>query len=128
MELPKHIVLVIDDEPEVTATVSRMLHQLGFGVTLPAEPFSAAQIAEIQCDVVMTDMVMAPGVTGVDVIRAVRARQPGLPIIAFSGKAPTIEKHLGDLAGADDFLEKPFTIAMLRESLIKVLAKRPPPC
>ena len=116
------VVMVIDDEPEVLATICDLLRAQGFGVLLPAEPIDADAIAQMEFDVLMTDLVM-PIVTGYDVIRAVRERQPIAPIIAISGKGTYMPERLGkDIIGADLFLAKPIRSDELRDAIMSVLA------
>lgn len=116
-----NVVLVVDDEPEVVRTISRMLVKLGYAVSLPKKPFVAEEIAAIPCDIIMTDLVMTPEVSGYDVIRELRLHRPFVPIIAFSGKGPYIAKELGELAGADVFLPKPVTLDNLQSALQQAL-------
>lgn len=126
------VVMVVDDEPAVLATICELLRAHGFDVLLPAAPLDADEIAETKFNVLLTDLVLtdlqmagAPEITGYDVIRAVRRRQPEVPIIAISGKGTYMPDKLGrDIVGADRFLAKPIRSEELRDAIMSVLAAR----
>jgi DNA-binding response OmpR family regulator len=126
------VVMVIDDEPDVLATICDLLRAHGFDVLLPAAPLDAEEIARMKFNVLLTDLVLTdlriantPEITGYDVIRAVRQRQPEVPIIAISGKGTYMPEKLGrEIIGADRFLAKPLRSDELRDAIMSVLAAR----
>lgn len=124
------IVLVIDDEADVVETTARMLRHQGFDVVLPPPGFTADDIARMQFDVLLTDLVMPPP-DGFELIKAVRAAHPDVPIIAFSGFDPhtkepmTMPGYMGKaVIGADLFLAKPLKSAELRDAILNVIAEK----
>jgi len=54
--------------------------------------------------------IMMPGQSGYDVCKAIRARNPDVPIIFISAKSEEIDRVLGLELGADDFIVKPFGV------------------
>ena len=104
--MSKHI-LVIEDEPEIRATLQRWLSLEGFRVT--AVP-SGAQIAEILAkgavDLFLVDIGL-PDIDGLTLTRRIRQeRQSG--VIIISGRGDLIDRVVGLEAGADDYITKPF--------------------
>jgi len=81
-------VLLVDDEEYIRAITSDMLAELGFTVHVAESAAAALAVLEagLAPDVVMTDHLM-PGMTGVELARAVRARWPGVKLLVVSGFA-----------------------------------------
>jgi CheY-like chemotaxis protein len=127
-------VLIIDDEPEVSDALRRVLERSGFTVaTCMAGPDGLSAFERAPADVVITDIIM-PKMHGIDVIKAIRARRPQTRIIAISGggnfgpleyqpEAITTSAYLAaaNQAGADAVLTKPFDKAELLETMRRLL-------
>ncbi len=113
-------VLVIDDDPDIRHALGLMLRTNGFGVSLAengAEGLSRLQ--QHGADIVLTDMTL-PGLSGVEVIRQVRERDPATWIIAMSGGMTASRwttLHRATQAGADICLDKPFDPGELLEAV-----------
>ncbi len=116
------LVLVVDDEEFILDTARDTLDAVGYQ-TLTADGAEAA--LEImkergdEVDVVITDLRM-PHINGFDLIRALRADHPDLPIVAASGLADGRTDEAVE-AGAQTFLAKPFTAEKLQSALQDVL-------
>jgi CheY-like chemotaxis protein/anti-sigma regulatory factor (Ser/Thr protein kinase) len=80
--------LVVDDEEYIRAATVDMLTELGFTVREAAAAEAALEVidAGFRPDILVTDHMM-PGMTGVELAYAVRARQPGVKILIVSGFA-----------------------------------------
>lgn len=76
-------VLVVDDDPQIRRVVRRLLTREGFQV-VEAESGEAALALDPQVDVVLSDVLM-PGISGPELLLALRERHPGLPAVLFSG-------------------------------------------
>lgn len=104
-------VLVVEDEPEVQATLCDMLAQGGHE-TISARTGQAAleDVRNQSYDVLVTDIVMRE-VDGWQIIRWLRANRPAVPVIAISGGAralhPETALNLGKAYGAHRVLTKP---------------------
>lgn len=83
---PRHI-LYLDDDDTLVFLVRRLLERRGYQVsafTDQQEAIDAVRAAPDRFDLLMTDYNM-PGMSGLDVARAVRAISPGLPVAVASG-------------------------------------------
>jgi signal transduction histidine kinase/CheY-like chemotaxis protein len=113
-------VLLVDDEPHLRATIADMLEETGLEVHQAESPEDAlsAVMAGLKPDYLVTDHLM-PGMTGVELIRAVKAILPDVRALIISGYADveTIDASLSRLA-------KPFLQADLARALTELAAQR----
>ena len=130
MAEPAPNVFVIDDDPSVRKALGRLLKSAGFQV----EAFASADefLEQFQPDsepaCVVLDVCM-PGLSGLDLQRALAKRKTSLPIVFITGHGdiPTTVRAMK--AGAVDFLPKPFNnqdlLAVVRQAIAKhALARR----
>ncbi len=119
--LPRASVLVIDDEPEVRSIVVQIL--IRFGCEVEAAKDGAAgwdSLARRSFDLVITDLVM-PRLSGLELLRRLRAANPNLPVIVMSGYSPWTTADLDQLLRPGVFLDKPFTFEALIEAVHDLL-------
>ena len=110
-------VLIVDDEAELVSALEERLNLRGFqasGVTTGAEALSL--LAETPFDVVLLDLKM-PGLGGLEVIKKIKADQPGLRVILLTGWGSEEDAEKGKELGACDYLMKPVKIS----DLVRVL-------
>jgi len=105
------LVLVVDDDPSVRATLSLCLRAAGYQ-TICAEDGRAAQrlIGDFNPCAVVTDIFM-PGQDGLGLMNWIRERCLKIPVVAISGHCRTVEFDGLGMArrlGAVSILEKPF--------------------
>jgi DNA-binding response OmpR family regulator len=118
-------VLVVDDDPAIREALDRALRLEGFGVsTRPDGPSALTSVQEGPPDVMVLD-VMMPGLTGVEVVRRLRADGHELPICVLSARDELEDRVEGLRAGADDYLVKPFELEELVARLHALLRRRP---
>lgn len=113
-------ILLIEDEPDVAAMLKRMLEaSADCEIRIETVPEDFPILFErFRPDLVFTDLMM-PGLSGFDVIRALKALDADLPVIVVSAYATLDNAVAAVKAGAFDFLAKPFGL----ESVELVLAK-----
>jgi two-component system, OmpR family, KDP operon response regulator KdpE len=105
-------ILVIDDEPQITRVLRAALSAQGFDVRTANDSGEGLEVfSEWPPDLVVTDLMM-PGMTGVEVTRAIRARST-TPILVLSVRDHERSKVEALDAGADDYVTKPFGIQEL---------------
>src|SRR5256885_2979852 len=112
-------VLLCDDEESLCRGLARLLRS-SYDVVTADGPGALARLAQESFDVVVTDLRM-PGVSGFDLIEAVRKRSPRTPVIVMSGNAEIHDAVRAMRAGARDFLIKPIEAKGLEEALANVL-------
>ena len=105
-------ILVIDDEPQITRVLRAALSAQSFDVRTANDPEEGLRVfREWLPDLVITDLMM-PGISGVDVCRAIRAIAP-TPLLVLSVRDHERSKVEALDAGADDYVTKPFNIQEL---------------
>jgi two-component system KDP operon response regulator KdpE len=105
-------ILVIDDEPQITRVLRAALTAQGYDVRTANDPEEALEVfKEWPPDLVVTDLMM-PGLSGVDVTRAIRAHAI-TPVLILSVRDHERSKVEALDAGADDYVTKPFSIQEL---------------
>ena len=121
-------ILVVDDDAATRALVVTALRRAGFNVLEAASGEAALGLIEgAAIGLVVLDMSM-PGMSGTDVVRAVRERpqMATLPVIILTGKGEEYPLVTGLGAGADDYLTKPVRldelVARVRAHLRKGVA------
>jgi two-component system, OmpR family, phosphate regulon response regulator PhoB len=106
-----HRVLVVDDEPDITALVAYHLAKVGYRVSTASNGSEALKAAADQRpDVVVLDL-MLPGLSGLDVLQALRKQDEtrDVGVILLTARREEIDRIRGLSLGADDYLTKPFS-------------------
>lgn len=92
MEKPRHVVLIVDDEPVIADTLSTILSRSGYTVLTAYDGLSALELAKVvPPELLITDVVM-PGMTGIDLAISLTKFLPDCKVLLFSGHAAT--RHL----------------------------------
>jgi len=121
-----NLILVIDDDDAMCRTISRMLSRNGFGVITSSNGQDALKLcAQHKPCMVITDLIM-PHKEGIETIRALRAKDPAMPILAISGGGMINETallHLASALGASETLAKPFTHGQLIAKVERCLSR-----
>jgi DNA-binding response OmpR family regulator len=106
-------ILLIEDEPGIVDFVRRGMEAEGFAVQAEHDGLAgeARALNEI-FDAVVLDL-MLPGKGGMEVLEALRAAKPALPVIVLTARGEIAERVAGLDAGAVDYLVKPFSLAEL---------------
>jgi two-component system KDP operon response regulator KdpE len=100
-------VLVVDDEPNILASVRTLLTASGYEVATAMNGRTALEAVErLPPDVLVLDLGL-PDIHGVDVCRYVRAEY-AMPILVLSARGGEADKVRALDAGADDYVTKPF--------------------
>jgi len=101
-------IVVIDDEESVRDVVKAYLEKDGFTVYVAANGREGLALAERRSpDLIVLDL-MLPDISGEEICREVRSRSD-VPIVMLTAKASEEERVGGLVAGADDYLVKPFS-------------------
>jgi two-component system response regulator GlrR len=106
-------VVVVDDEPPITALCVKLLEAQGHavdGYTSPADLL--AHLGARPADLLVVDYKM-PGMNGVEVMRRARVMRPALRVVMITGHGSPEIVDEAHAAGVDAVLLKPFTAAEL---------------
>lgn len=110
-------VLVADDDPEICALIKTILGKGPYEVTVcnDAETALAHMQSDPPYDLLISDF-MLPGISGMELIAQVRQNHAtaNMPIVMISGHTNQAMDARAKAAGANAFLNKPFTLAQLR--------------
>lgn len=111
-------ILIVEDEVSFSDPLSYLLKKEGYDVAVAETgPDGLAEFDKNGADLVLLDL-MLPGLSGIDVCRALRQRS-SVPVIMLTAKDSEIDKVVGLEIGADDYVTKPYSS---RELLARVKA------
>ena len=117
-------ILLVDDNPSILRLLSEACRTDG---CVPATASTAAQalglLADNQFDLIVSDIKM-PGLSGFDLLDAVKVTQPGASVVLITGAPSVDEAAFGLRRGAYDYLPKPFPVAHVRKLLARLRADR----
>jgi PAS domain S-box-containing protein len=104
-------ILIIDDAQEQRHLAKRMMQRLGYDVYTAASGEAAVEmIKDRPFDVLILDMIMPPGMDGLETYRRILKITPNQRAIIASGYAETEYVHAAQGIGAGSYIKKPFTL------------------
>ncbi|MDR3393446.1 MAG: PAS domain-containing protein [Parasulfuritortus sp.] len=112
-------VLVVDDEPAILRLLDSALTDAGWQVSTfnaPSQALTAFRDDPNRFDAVITDQTM-PELTGIELVAALRALRPELPIILCTGYSSGLTDAIARQAGINHFLRKPVDMDALVAAL-----------
>jgi DNA-binding response OmpR family regulator len=114
-------ILIVEDEAGIVRFLERGLRAHGHAVvSAETGEDGLREVLEDGVDLMLLDISL-PGMGGQEVLRRVRARRPGLPVLMLTAR-DDVKNKVGALdAGADDYLTKPF---VFEELLARIRAVR----
>jgi two-component system phosphate regulon response regulator PhoB len=121
MDSPKEKILIVEDEKDIASLIEHNLAMAGYRVTVLNE--GSAVLMRLERDrpsLVILD-VMMPGMSGLEVCRAIKAHAlyKSIPVIFLTAKNDEIDRIVGFELGVDDYVTKPFSP---RELILRVRA------
>ena len=119
---PMDRILIIDDDAELCALVTRFLNAEGFAIDRAADASQGIGLAlSGSYALVMLD-VMMPDLNGFDVLRRIRASSR-TPVLMLTARGDTHDRVLGLELGADDYLPKPYDPSELAARIRAILRR-----
>jgi DNA-binding response OmpR family regulator len=117
-------ILVIDDQEEITTTVSAILEDEGYMVETAKNGKEAInKVKKAPFDLALVD-IRLPDIEGTELIRKLREIQPKIATIILTGQ-PSLENAIKSVNNkADGYLLKPFETRVLIETIRKILAEK----
>ena len=117
-------ILVVDDLPALREMLSQSLASEGYRVATAGSGEEAlARVEEEDFDVIVTDIVM-PGLDGLEVLERSRVLSPRAAVIVMTAYAALDTAIAALRRGASDYLEKPFSVDLLKERVQRLLQYR----
>ncbi|MEO8450940.1 MAG: response regulator, partial [Gemmatimonadota bacterium] len=120
-----HRILVVDDEPDITALVAYHLAKSGYRVSTAGNGTDALKTArEQRPDVIVLDL-MLPGLSGLDVLQELRKHEEtrDVGVILLTARREEADRIRGLSLGADDYLTKPFSPQELNLRVAAILRR-----
>jgi len=119
-------ILIVDDFSTMRRIVKNLLKDLGFTNTVEADDGRTALplLEKGNIDFLVTDWNM-PGMTGIDLLKAVRANPAlaNLPVLMVTAEAKREQIIMAAQAGVNGYVIKPFTAATLKEKIEKIFER-----
>ena len=123
MTAPAPVVFVVDDDPSVRKSLTRLIASAGYAVETfaSARDFMTRAPAPGPCCLVLD--VRMPGLTGLDLQDALGGEGHRVPIVFITGHGDVSMSVQAMKAGAVDFLTKPFDLARLLDAIQRAVAR-----
>ena len=116
-------ILIVEDEAKVAQALKEGLERQGYEVTVAATGEEGYYLLDVRTfDLVVLDL-MLPGRSGLEILRTLRARDRGIPVLILTARDTIEDRVVGLDTGADDYLVKPFAFPELA-ARIRALLRR----
>jgi response regulator RpfG family c-di-GMP phosphodiesterase len=117
-------VLAVDDNASVLRFLGAAFRASACVVSQAGTAEQALDLLRVEpFDLVVSDIKM-PGLSGLDVLRAAKGRQPGTPVVLITGSPSVNSAVFGLRYGAYDYLPKPFSVKEIQELVARVRRDR----
>ena len=105
---PRQSILLVDDEPAITANLAPLLQRAGYTVHVATDGEAALeQLHASRPDLVVLDVLM-PRLDGREVLRRLHSENNWTPVVLLTQVGEATERAMVLEEGADDYLNKPF--------------------
>ena len=119
-------VLIVEDEAAIRLALSGLLRREGYDVEqADAGDAAIARLRADAFDLVLTDLALGAGASGMDVLRAVKEIQPETPVVMITAHGSEKIAVEAMKAGASDYVPKPFDNDKIRLVLRRALDSTP---
>ena len=119
--MTKERILIVDDEKNIVASLEGILSDEGYETTTTGDGLAALEMIHLDPpDLVILD-IWLPGVDGIEVLKTVRTYHPEIKVLIMSGHGTIDTAVKATKLGANDFIEKPFSIDRLVQSIEEAL-------
>jgi CheY-like chemotaxis protein len=121
IDIGQGTVLLVDDDPDVSAVTVEMLDSLGYSVLEAHDATEAIQLYETaeRVSVLVTDLVLPDGMDGLELARTLRQRRPELPLVLITGYSEALAGY-EDICGAV-VLSKPYRSQALAKAMDRAI-------
>lgn len=123
-------ILIIEDEAAILKLLGRIVRHLGHEPIAAGNGPTALALAEVEPDMIITDLFMPGKPSGMELVHALRQRWPTVPMGVISGYVSNELVGNWDDHGVDAFLAKPFDMHEIQGIIDRMLnhPRRPKAC
>jgi len=115
-------ILIVDDVLEQREIATEMLTRIGYAVESVASGEAAVEfVRKERIDLLVLDMIMVPGIDGLETYRRILAVQPGQRAVITSGFSESDRVHEARRLGAGTYVKKPYRLHTLARAVKQVL-------
>jgi len=125
-DTPRLRILVVEDEATLGDLVRTNLDGEGFEVILSGDGESALELQQMNPAALIVLDLGLPGMSGFEVLRALRRRQDEVPILILTARGASDDRIQGLHYGADDYMAKPFAMLELVARIRAILRRASP--
>lgn len=116
-------ILLVEDDALIVASLTELLRDEGYGVSVAdTQNGAVSAAAELRPDLVLLDVTLKEG-NGFAACAAIKAQEPGLPVIFLTASGDEPNTVAGFAMGADDYVAKPFRPRELLARIASVLRR-----
>ncbi len=116
-------ILLIEDSDALRKSLTVGLHKLGYAIDSAATGTEGLNMALMgEYDILILDL-MLPLLDGMEILKVIRKQNSEMRVLILSAKSEPEDKVSGILAGADDYLAKPFSFDELTVRLINLMRR-----
>jgi len=123
MDLEKKRILIVDDEEDLTWSISKRLAKDGDSLEIICTNSGSnalEMLSKYKVDLLVTDIRM-PGISGLQLLNEVKVRYPQTPVIVMTAYGSMEVKKVLEHLGKTGYIEKPFEINELRKLIYSLL-------
>jgi two-component system cell cycle sensor histidine kinase/response regulator CckA len=124
-EATKKAIMVVEDEPTLRSLVSKVLERSGYAVIESSSGVAALELfskTKPHIDLLLTDMVMPDGISGLQLADTLKAQNPGLKVIFTTGYSAELMGKDFQIKEGVNFLQKPYPPQKLVQTVKNGLA------
>ena len=122
--MTKSRILIVDDEKNIVRSLTEILTDEDYEVTNTGDGIKALEIIQTDPpDLVLLD-IWLPGMDGIEVLKTVKTYHPEIEVLIMSGHGTIDTAVKATKLGAQDFIEKPFSLDRITQSIASVLSNK----
>ena len=122
--MAKERILIVDDEKNIASSLKNILSDEGYDVSMTGDGMKALELIQKDPpDLVLLD-IWLPGVDGIEVLKTLKTYSPGVEVLIMSGHGTIDTAVKATKLGAQDFIEKPFSLDRITESIQNTLHEK----